>query len=352
MVIKQTFMILIFSFCLFQGSVSAASAATGVEQLSEGMVNPGFHNKPDWFKLSLMELQDDVTEAAKEGKRVILFFYQDGCPYCAKLLKDNFTDKNIVRKIRKNFDVIAINMWGDKEITDLQGRETIEKDFAEQMKVMYTPTLLFLDEKGKVALRINGYYYPEKFSSVLDYVSGKMESRLNFLQYYKQTSRKKSSAKLHIEASYLQPPYDLADTLKKNKRPLLVLFEQKNCRLCDELHLDILKKKEAMEALRAFDVVLLDQHSKGFLITPRGKRMRIADWARKIKIQHMPSMVFFDVNGSEVFRAEAYLRTFHVVGAMTYVSSGSYKTQPNFQRYLQGVSSEMAKKGIKVDLMK
>ncbi len=327
-------------------------AAGEQQKLEEGMVNPGYVDKPAWFKLSLMELPHDIDEAKKAGKRLILYFYQDGCPYCEKLLKDNFGRQDIADKARQHFDLIAINMWGDKEVIDLQGNNTIEKDLAFDMKVMYTPTMLFLDENGKTALRINGYYYPEKFNAALDYVSKKMESTISFLNYYKNNKADKATGKLHIDPSYLQPPYHLQQTLQKNKRPLLVLFEEPNCKLCDELHLDILKNQEARQAIKDFDVVLLNQHSKGFLVTPDGKMKRITDWANEIKVQFSPSLLFFDSSGNEVFRTEAYLRTFHIAGAMNYVSSGRYKTQKSFQRYLQDVNKSMTEQGIKVDLMK
>jgi thioredoxin-related protein len=344
----------LFTGILLLAANSLSLAATESTSLGEAMVNPGYHDKPAWFKLSLLDIKEDVADAQKAGKRVILYFYQDGCPYCKKLLEDNFGNEQIASKTRKHFDVIAINMWGDRDVVDLQGKDTIEKEFAKQMRVMFTPTLLFLDEQGNVALRINGYYYPKKFDVALDFVAGHHEKEMNLSQYQAKVQGKPEggSGTLHIEASYLQPPYNLAQTLKTHQRPLLVLFERKHCEACDELHLDIFQKPETREALKAFDVVLLDMNSKGFIVTPEGKPMRISDWAIAKDIKYTPSMVFLDASGKEVFRTEAFLRTFHVTGAMTYVSSGSYKTQPSFQRYLQGVNEEMSQRGEHLDLMR
>lgn len=332
--------------------MGVVSAATDSHKLEEGMVNPGYMEKPEWFKLSFMELPDDVVEASRAGKRLVLYFYQDGCPYCEKLLHDNFGRQDIAKKTQKHFEVIAINMWGDRDMVDLQGNSTIEKDFAANMKVMYTPTMLFLDEQGKVVLRINGYYYPRKFDAALDYVANKLESKETFAQYYSVKEKIRDTGKLHMDSQYLQPPYNLQQTLATSKKPLLVLFENPNCKLCDELHQDILPRPEPTAAIKDFNVVLLNRFSKGFIVTPEGKATRIADWAGQLNILHSPSMVFFESSGKEVFRTEAYLRTFHVAGAMTYVSSGKYKTQESFQRYLQDVNKAMTEKGIEVDLMR
>lgn len=346
---RQTILVIFGLMSLITANVMAAGEQ---QKLEDGMVNPGYVEKPEWFKLSLMELPDDLKEANKANKRLVLYFYQDGCPYCKKLIEDNFGKQEIVDKFQKNFDLIAINMWGDKEVIDLNGNATIEKDFAASLKVMYTPTMLFLNEQGQVALRINGYYYPEKFTAALDYVSNKKEKETSFLTYYKQKKTSKASASLHIDPRYLQPPYNLKLAMETSKRPLLVMFEEPYCKLCDELHLDILQQEETKEAIKAFDVVLLNARSNGILITPQGKAMRINEWADQLDVKFSPSLIFFDNNGREVFRTEAYLRTFHIAGAMNYVSSGQYKEQPSFQRYLQDVNKQMIEKGIKVDLMK
>ena len=89
---------------------------------AQGMVIPGWHEPPAWFKESFLDMREDIAEATKSGRRLMLYFHQDGCPYCAKLLRENFGDKAIADKTRKHFDVIAINLWGDREVTDLAGK--------------------------------------------------------------------------------------------------------------------------------------------------------------------------------------------------------------------------------------
>src|SRR5438128_1463555 len=77
---------------------------------------------PGWFSESLLDLREDVREAAKEGKRVLLYFGQDGCPYCKALMRTNFTQPLIVSKARSHFTAIALNIWGDREVTSLDGK--------------------------------------------------------------------------------------------------------------------------------------------------------------------------------------------------------------------------------------
>lgn len=339
------------SVCALLLLLTQAAWAAGREgALESGFVNPGHIEKPAWFKNSFLDLGEDVAEAAAAGKRVLLYFYQDGCPYCKRLEEANWGQRSIVDKTRRHFDVIAINMWGDREVTDTEGRVTTEKRFAAAMKVMFTPTLLFLDERGKVVLRINGYYPPHRFEAALDYVAGRHEARQSFREYYAARNPRPASGKLHVEPWYLQPPYRLRAADRPGDRPLLVLFEQPECAACDELHQDIFRRPESEALLRRFDVVLLNLWSKAPLVAPDGTRTTAAEWARALDVKYAPTMVFFDAAGREVFRAEAYLRAFHTQSALDYVASGAYREQPSFQRFIQARADRLRAQGVEVDL--
>ena len=327
-----------------------APAQAPAEQLNADLTNPGFEEKPKWFKQSFLDIREDITEAASQGKRVVLYFYQDGCPYCKKLLEDNYGNRDIAEYAQRHFDTIAVNMWGDREVVDLSGADITEKQFAEDLKVMFTPTMLMLDEQGAPILRVNGYYHPAKFMAALTYVAEKRESAGSFRDYYGERPQRQASGKLHIEDSFIQPPYDLRPAGRAGGKPLLVMFEQKQCLICDELHLDILQREESRKEMAKLDIVLLDMWSKARLVAPDGRQLLARDWARELNIQNAPSFVFFDAAGKEVFRAEAYLRAFHIQGVMDYVSSGGYEEQPSFQRWLSAKADRLEAQGIHVDL--
>ena len=342
----KTPLMLIFLCSLL--SLSAIAADTALET---GMVNPGYQEKPGWFKDSFLDIREDVAEANGADKRLILYFYQDGCPYCAKLLKDNFGNRNIAAKTQEHFEVIAINMWGDREVTDLAGEATTEKQFASSLRVQYTPTLLMLDENGKVVLRINGYFAPHKFEVALDFLAGRKEKKMDFRQYYASVSPAAASGRLYEMPASLPKPLRLHDDRQGAYRPLLVMFEQKTCSECDELHHDTLRRPLLAYALTNLDVAVVDMWSEQKMQTPDGREMSVRDWARELDVKYAPSLVFFDTAGKEVFRTEAYLKSFHVHGAIDYVVSGAYRSQPNFQRYLQHRTDVLHARGFEIDLM-
>jgi thioredoxin-related protein len=304
---------------------------------------------PAWFKESFLDMREDVAEAAKAGRRLMLYFHQDGCPYCAKLLRENFGDKAIADKTRKHFDVIAINLWGDREVTDLLGKATTEKAFAKTLRVQFTPTLLVLDERGGTVLRLNGYVPPHQFNAALDYAGGRLEKKQSFTDYLLVRAPEAASGTLHAQPWLLPAPLDLA---RRDGKPTLVIFEQKVCAACDEMHAEGFPRPEVAALLKRFRAARVDIASTEALKTPNGKSLAMRDWARQLKIAYTPSFVFFDAGGREVFRVEGYLRPFHLASSLDYVASGAYKKQPEFQRFIEARAAARRAQGEKIDLMK
>jgi len=305
-----------------------------------------------WFKESFLDIREDIAEAKQANRRLMLYFYQDGCPYCAKLIRDNFGQKTIADKTRKHFDVVALNLWGDREVTDLAGKTMPEKEFAKAMKVQFTPTLVLFDEQGKVALRLNGYLPPHKFEAALDFVGQRLEKKQNFADYLAQHAREPASATLNDMPGLLPAPLKLGDTLKRNGKPMIVLFEQKECAACDEMHLEAFPRPEVKALFGKFDVARVDMASREPVQTPDGKSLPGRDWARALGVFYTPSFVFFDAKGKEVFRVEGYLRPFHLGSSLDYVASGAYRQQPEFQRFIEARAVARRAKGERVELMK
>lgn len=304
---------------------------------------------PAWFKESFLDIREDAAEAAKGGRRLMLYFHQDGCPYCAKLLRENFGNKAIAEKTRRHFDVIAINLWGDREVTDLAGKPTTEKEFSKALRVQFTPTLLMLDEKGGTALRLNGYVPPHQFDAALDYAGGRLEKKQSFTDYLLVREPAPASGRLHAQPWLMASPLDLS---KRDGKSLLVIFEQKVCAGCDEMHAEGFPRPEVAALLKRYRAARVDIASSESLKTPDGKSLPMRDWARQMKIIYTPSFVFFDGGGREVFRVEGYLRPFHLASSLDYVASGAYRKQPEFQRFIEARAAARRAKGEKIELMK
>src|SRR5262245_17067998 len=164
---------------------------------------------PPWFSETFLDFREDVADAARENKRLLVYFGQDGCPYCKLLMQTTFTETRIVDKMRRQFVAVALNMWGDREVTWIDGGRKREKDLARQLGVQFTPTLLFFNEKADVILRLNGYQPAHRMDATLDYVAAKLENKQSYADYMQGAVREAASPTLAEEAFFMRPPYAL-----------------------------------------------------------------------------------------------------------------------------------------------
>jgi thioredoxin-related protein len=303
---------------------------------------------PSWFAPSFLDFRDDIADAARDGKRLLVYFGQEGCPYCRQLMINNFSQRSIVEKTRRHFVAIALDIWGDREVTWRDGRTMSEKELARELQVQFTPTLLFFDERGDVVARLNGYYPPQRFEAVLDYVAGHLEGVRPLTDHLNDAARTAANPQMRDEPFFMRPPHDLRR--RPGAKPLAVVFETGDCAPCDELHGQAFRRIEVLHVLDRFDTAQLALGGDAEVTTPDGRRTTAAAWARELRVTYAPTIVLFDASGAEVFRIEAYLRPFHLASALDYVASGRYRAEPSFQRYLQARAASMRARGEQVDL--
>ena len=304
---------------------------------------------PRWFVETFLDFREDVREARTQGKRLLIYFGQDGCPYCKLLMQTTLTETRVVDLAQRGFVSIALNLWGDREITWIDGRRMTEKQLGAHLKVQFTPTLLLFDEKAEAIVRLNGYQSPQRMLAALQYASDRLETKQPFAEYMQRVAVEPSSATLHDEPFFLKSPYRL--TRAAGSRPLAVLFERTNCASCDELHREAFRRDEVAQLLPRFDIVRLTAKDEREVITPTGQKTTVDAWAQQLKILYAPTWVFFDASG-EIFRVESYTRPFHLASALEYVSSGAYRKEPSFQRFVQARAERLRASGRTVDLWK
>ncbi len=270
---------------------------------------------PAWFAPSFLDIREDVSEAAKQGRRLMVYFHQDGCPYCKRLVEVNFRDPAILEKMQRHFTAIDINIFGDREVTWTDGRRMPEKQFAALLKVQFTPTLVFFEEKAEVAHRINGYLPPERFLAALDAALG-----------HKPQTRAAGPQAADLRRS-------------AGAKPLAVMLVAPACKACEEMERN-LERPEARRQLARLELLRLESPAQ--VLTAAGRAT--------LRSEYLPALVFFEPGGGEVFRTEAYLRPFHLAASLEYVASGAYAREPSFQRFLHAKAERMRDRGERVDL--
>jgi len=298
---------------------------------------------PEWFKQSLLDLDVDLEEAVAAGKKgIAVYFGQRRCAYCKMLMEINFKLPDIVEYTRKNFDVIAIDIRSPEMVTDPSGQTLSQREYALAAQTNFTPSLIFYDKDGKVALRLRGYYPPYQFRAALEYVAGGHYQREPFPAYMARgDSTLRFEAEDMVEEEYfMPPPYNLDRSRIRAERPLAVFFEQGNCHACDVLHTEPLRQPIIQKWLSQMDSVQLDIWSDEPVITPAGRQTTAREWARELGIFYAPTLIFFDEGGREIIRVDSVVGFFRLRGVLNYVLTRAYLNYPNFQLWRSSLSNE------------
>ena len=115
----------------------------------------------------------------------------------------NLRIPEVVDYIKAHFNVVQLNLWGDREVTDVDGEVTTEKKLARKYRVQFTPTLQFFpktiaaDNKKPghevEVWRLLGYWKPFHFLNSFVYVhTGGYDDEPNFQRW------------LQVRADYLR----------------------------------------------------------------------------------------------------------------------------------------------------
>ncbi len=333
--IVRLFTSLILVFTLNQGFAAESGKVTGGINF----------DTPGWFKDSFLEIAEDAAEASEEGKHVLLFFHLNGCPYCNKMVNQNFQQEPLKSQIQANFDSIEINIKGDREIAMSEDMTTTESVLATYLKVKYTPTILFLDGNNKTVLRLNGYRSPEALKQALDFVQQKAYLKNSFSEY------KRSNMKYGQYQLIDNPLFSSTTDFSSLMTPVALLFEDNDCNECKHFHNKMLSRKEIQQQLKNYHVVRLDAKSTQPVIDFNGQKTTAKDWADSLNISYRPGLVLFD-EGKEVARTESMLYPFHFEHVLRIGLNKNYQIYPTYLDLMSVRQEKLLAQGVDINIGK
>lgn len=293
---------------------------------------------PGWFKLSFLDLRDDIREVREAGKSgLIVYFGQKYCAYCKAFLEKDLALEDIRTYTLKHFDVIGIDIHGHRTVTDLSGNQVVESRFAVHEKTNFTPSVVFYDRDGKQALRLRGYYPPYRFRAALEYVADGHYRKERFRDYLARADVPLifEPGELSEQDFFTPGPYMLDRSRIPGEQPLIVFFEQGNCHACDVLHTGPLSDPEIRERIEQFENVQLSFWADTPVVTPAGMRTTSRAWADELGLFYTPTLIVFDTDGREIIRIDSVVQFYRLRNILDYVLSGGYREYPTFQRWRQ-----------------
>ncbi len=173
--------------------VGASSAATETPLDTSTVIEEGGFFTQNWFLESFLELADDLQESTGEEKRFAIIWEQKGCPYCRETHMVNFSTPKIRDWIRDRFNIVQLDIWGSREVTDFDGEVLEERELARKSRVSFTPTIQFfpasLDDftgMGSVdaeVARMPGYFRRFHFMTMFEYIFENAYAKQDFQRY-------------------------------------------------------------------------------------------------------------------------------------------------------------------------
>jgi thioredoxin-related protein len=328
-------------FVVLSAVLFAVAAPVPAAQTPGKMTGGQKYDLPAWFKMSFLDLPQDAREAAAQGRQLMLFLHLEECPYCARMLEENFREGATKEFIERHFDVIALDVRGSRTVTWFDGRQYPEEALAQKIKVFGTPTILFLDPEGNIVLRLNGYRQRAAFRQALEYVQQqdyRRESLASFVEKQKQTRYRLRP----------EPMFREMTDFRGFHRPLAVIFEDRDCTDCEEFHERVLNHPDVLPELARFTVVRLDAYSDQPITDLDGRRTTPRQWVTRLGLTYRPGIVLFN-EGKERARMDGMLYHFHFKELLRYVSGEHYKRYASFSKYNAARRDALLREGVNID---
>jgi thioredoxin-related protein len=297
---------------------------------------------PDWFKASFLDIKEDIAEATQQGKHLMLFMHLEECPYCARMLRENFVSGERRDRIQKHFDVVGVDFRGGREVTWVDGKTYSERRLVAMLKVFGTPSIIVFDADGGKALHLTGYRDPQAFGLALDYVQQQRYRSQSLAAFLEAQARPK------VWKLRPHPRFAERNDLAGHAGPLAVVFEDAQCGECAAFHERVLNHPEVLAEMQNFLVVRFDTDAKAPLVAPAGRSTTAGEWARSLGLSYRPAVVLYD-EGREIMRIDARLYHFHFSERLRYVGGRFYKQYPGYGAYSAARREELLRQGRTID---
>lgn len=149
-----------------------------------------------FFNQTLGDFAEELTTARAEGKQgILIFFEMDECPFCQRMKEMVLNQQQVQEYYRKHFLNFTVDVEGDVEVVDFEGRAMSQKDFAFKInRVRATPVIAFYDLSGKQVARFTGSASGvDEFMWLGEFVAEGHYKSMPFTKYKRQKAEEKPS---------------------------------------------------------------------------------------------------------------------------------------------------------------
>ena len=164
-----------FTVIIINPSLSSRNNSNKKELEERHVIRNSSNSKSD-NSIKWINIEDALARVKKEPKKIIVDVYTEWCGWCKKMDNITFKDPTISKYINENYYAVKLDAES-KDPISIDGKvyDYISRDSEDIMswlecylvvKMSY-PSLVFIDEKGKIIQSIPGYQTPESLHKIL-----------------------------------------------------------------------------------------------------------------------------------------------------------------------------------------
>lgn len=150
---------------LFTAACSAPEVPRNIPEEFLGGEAPEPENAfKDWISI-----EQAVSQASRENKKILVDVYTDWCGYCKKMKAETYTENKVQSAIGDHFYAVKINAESP-EMINYGGEQISMQEFAMNLGVTSFPTTIFLTPDGEPLGFQPGFIDSDTFERLLVYV--------------------------------------------------------------------------------------------------------------------------------------------------------------------------------------
>lgn len=130
---------------------------------------PGDLNPEDFFSPPPFNLDRSRIPAER---LLAVFFEQGECHACDVLHGYALREPKIQQAFTK-LDSVQLDIWSDKPLITPDGQRTTARDWARQLGLFYTPSVIFFDQRGQELIRVDSVAHFYRLEGVLRYLESR-----------------------------------------------------------------------------------------------------------------------------------------------------------------------------------
>jgi len=146
-------------------------------------------------KINWMSLEEALTKAKKEPRKIFIDMYTDWCKWCTEMDRNTFSNPVIAAYMNKNYYAVKFDAEGQKDAQfnnkTFKQPKPGQKRSAHELAIFLLngrlsyPSYVFVNPDQSVITAVPGYYPPADFEPVLHFFATEVWKKTNWTDYQK-----------------------------------------------------------------------------------------------------------------------------------------------------------------------